>query len=450
MKPYASYKPSGVSWLGALPEHWEVKRVKFVSTVQPSNVDKLKVEGQVEILLCNYVDVYKNEKITSEFSLMAATATLEQINRHSLVKGDVVVTKDSESPWDIAVPTFIAEDIENLVCGYHLAKLKPYAIDGAYLVWTLRCYQVNLHFALASGGITRYGLGTSSLSDGNLPYPPTNEQIAIADYLDTETAHIDELMREKESLIGLLREYRQSVIAEAVLKGLNPDMPVKPSGACWLGDIAAHWQVMALRRLAPELATNGIFKKNEDFGEGVPLVNVGDLYSCDFCVDSTKLERVRCTDDEVAQYRVEPGDLFLVRSSLKLEGIARFALARDISEPTVFECHVVRLRPDLNACCPKFLVYYLNSSRVRQSFIARAKSTTMTTIDQGEVLATLAVCPPLNEQRAIADYLDAETVRIDELVTHTRAEINLLKELRTATIADAVLGRIDVRTQIRP
>ena len=133
MKPYQNYKSSDVPWLGNVPVHWSVMRVKEVSTVIPSNVDKLSVEGEAPVSLCNYVDVYKNDRITADIEFMQATATKAQIERLGLAVGDVVVTKDSESPWDIAVPTVIAEVVESLVCGYHLSKLAPYLVDGRFL-----------------------------------------------------------------------------------------------------------------------------------------------------------------------------------------------------------------------------------------------------------------------------------------------------------------------------
>lgn len=95
MKPYSAYKASGVPWLGDVPAHWDVVRVKEISRVIPSNVDKLTIDGQIPVRLCNYVDVYKNEKITSSIAFMQATATAEQIARLGLEVGDVVVTKDS-------------------------------------------------------------------------------------------------------------------------------------------------------------------------------------------------------------------------------------------------------------------------------------------------------------------------------------------------------------------
>lgn len=153
MKPYPEYKPSGIAWLGNIPSHWDIRRIKEVCCVLPSNIDKLAIEGQLPVQLCNYVDVYKNEIITHNITFMKATASLQQIERLGLKKGDVVITKDSESRWDIAVPSLICEDIGGLVCGYHLARLEPIKIIGCYLAWCLRCYHIKLYFSLYASGI---------------------------------------------------------------------------------------------------------------------------------------------------------------------------------------------------------------------------------------------------------------------------------------------------------
>jgi len=134
VKPYPAYKDSGVEWLGEIPEHWDLRRLKTVAAIQLSNVDKKSLEGQEAVRLCNYTDVYYHDRITPDLDFMAATATPEQIARFSLRKGDVLITKDPESWTDIAVPAVIAEDLPRVLCGYHLAHIRPQrACHGAFL-----------------------------------------------------------------------------------------------------------------------------------------------------------------------------------------------------------------------------------------------------------------------------------------------------------------------------
>jgi type I restriction enzyme S subunit len=124
MRTYEKRKYSGLHWIGEIPEHWEVKKLKYVAETCPSNVDKKSKEDEEEVLLCNYMDVYKNEYINSTIEFMNATASESQIKTFKLNKGDVLATKDSETPDDIAVPAYVQEDFDNVICGYHLTHIK--------------------------------------------------------------------------------------------------------------------------------------------------------------------------------------------------------------------------------------------------------------------------------------------------------------------------------------
>ena len=211
-------KDSGVEWLGEIPAHWEVKRLKTIASVQLGNVDKKSVEGQEPVLLCNYVDVYYNEYITADLDFMPATATPEQIQRFSLCAGDVLVTKDSETPDDIAVPAVVAEDLPGVICGYHLAHIRPMplAVEGRFLAREFAALGPRDQFHAAANGITRFGLTGDVVCSAVFCLPPLPEQQAIANFLDRETAKIDALVAKIREGIGLLKEYRTALISAAV------------------------------------------------------------------------------------------------------------------------------------------------------------------------------------------------------------------------------------------
>ena len=253
-KPYPAYKDSGVEWLGEIPAHWEVRRLKTIAAVQLSNVDKKSLEGQESVLLCNYTDVYYNERITADLDFMAATATPEQVRKFSLCMGDVLITKDSESWTDIAVPAVVGEDLEGVLCGYHLAHIRPEPrCYGPFLARAFSAIGPRDQFQIAANGITRFGLGGDAIRTGVFAMPTEPEQRAIAAFLDRETARIDALVAKKERLIELLQEKRTAIITRAVTKGLDPNVPMKDSGVEWLGEIPAHWGAKRLKQTVPEL-----------------------------------------------------------------------------------------------------------------------------------------------------------------------------------------------------
>jgi type I restriction enzyme S subunit len=213
LNPDVPMKDSGVEWIGEIPKHWEVKKLRYLANCFPSNVDKHSKPNEKEIRLCNYTDVYKNDYITNDMELMVATASKDQINKFTLKKDDIVITKDSETANDIAVPTYIKELLTNVVCGYHLAIIRSYQRTYCrYLFQSLKTKIFNVQFEVCSNGITRVGLGTSDLKNGSFLLPPEQEQIEIADFIEQASAKIDTAINSKQKEIEKLKEYKATLI----------------------------------------------------------------------------------------------------------------------------------------------------------------------------------------------------------------------------------------------
>lgn len=217
LDPAVKMKASGIEWLGEIPEHWEVRKLKYVANCFPSNVDKHSKENEQQVRLCNYTDVYKNDFITNDMKLMIATAKDEQIVKFSLIKGDVIITKDSETADDIANPALVIENLENVICGYHLSVLRPYdKLIGEYLLRALQCKVINVQFELCSNGVTRVGLGVADMKKAKIPLPPINEQQNIANYIQKECNIVANTINIIQKEITLVEEYKTALIAEAV------------------------------------------------------------------------------------------------------------------------------------------------------------------------------------------------------------------------------------------
>ncbi|MFV9631863.1 MAG: restriction endonuclease subunit S [Methanosarcinales archaeon] len=218
LDPGVKMKDSGVEWIGEVPEGWKVRKLKHIASVKFSSVDKKTEEGQQPVCLCNYVDVYYNDYITSYLDLMKATASVAEIQNFTLRGGDILITKDSESWDDIAVPAYVSSDINNVLCGYHLAQIRPNISlsDGEYLFRSFYARGINDQFRVAATGVTRYGLGKYWLDNSLFLVPPLPEQHAIATFLDRETGRIDTLTTKIRESISKLREYRTALISAAV------------------------------------------------------------------------------------------------------------------------------------------------------------------------------------------------------------------------------------------
>jgi len=218
LNPDAPMKDSGIEWLGEMPKHWKIKRMKYVAEIKSSNVDKKSSDNEIKVFLCNYLDVYKNEYIDNSFSFMEATANENEITKFIVKKGDVLVTKDSETPDDIANPAYIKDDLTNTICGYHLAQIRANQIEliGEYLFRLFQSKKFNSHFEVSANGITRFGLSIDSFKLVLIPLPPIEEQNEIAKYIETSTQKIHRTISRIEKEITLLQEYRTALISEVI------------------------------------------------------------------------------------------------------------------------------------------------------------------------------------------------------------------------------------------
>jgi type I restriction enzyme S subunit len=423
----------------SVPAHWRFQRLKSVVSYRVSNVDKVPDPSEVPVRLCNYMDVYHNEEITPDMGLMETTATREEIHQFGLRVGDVLITKDSEDWKDIAVPAVVTRSSPDLVCGYHLAIIRPSPaqLDGRFLWRALQASEVNYQFRVASNGVTRYGLPKSAIGDAWLPIPPLSEQRAIVAFLDRETAKIDALIAKKERLIELLQERRRSVISRAVTCGLRPSVSLAPSGLDWLGLIPAHWRVKPLKRVAD--IQYGLGQPPRPMDGGLPLIRATNVERGK--INPTDLIYV---DPDDVPYGREPilrtGDIIVVRSGAYTGDSAIIPPEWDgaISGYDM----VVRVRT-IEA---RFLAYCLLSPYMLNSQIDLCRlRAAQPHLNAEELGSCLFIEPPGAEQREIVEHLDRETSHIDRVIAKTKAHIDELREYRTALISAAVTGKIDVR-----
>ena len=438
-RPYPEYRDSGVEWLGEIPAHWDVKRLKTMASVRLSNVDKHSEAGQVPVKLCNYVDVYYNEFITGELDFMDATAAREQVRRFVLRAGDVLITKDSESWNDIAVPAVVAEDLTDALCGYHLAHIKPASgLDGRFLARQFSAIGMRDQFHVAANGITRFGLGGDAIRSGIFPIAPIDEQRAIAAFLDRETAKIDALVTRKERLIELLQEKRTALITRAVTRGLDPNVPLKDSGVEWLGEIPAHWEVKRINQAAEVLRGKFTHRPRNDpslYDGRFPFIQTGEV------ARAQKL---------IMGYRQTLNEQGLAVSKMFPAGTLVMTIAANIGDVAIL---------DFAACFPDSIVGFVPRHGVDRDYLyyvflamkpALLREAPVNTqgnlnVERIGSQGTQVPLPGVAQQCAIATYLDRETAKIDDLIAKVREAMDRLKELRIALVSAAVTGKIDVR-----
>ncbi len=442
---YPACRDSGVEWLGELPAHWEVRRLKECANVWLSNVDKKSVEGEPEVRLCNYVDVYYHDRIHGEMEFMTATATPAQVRRFSLREGDVLITKDSETWTDIAVPALVTEDLADVVCGYHLALIRPKRnCVGGFVGRAIGAVGLREQYQVAANGITRFGLTADGIMNGVLPLPPLSEQRSIVRFLDRETTKVDELIPKQQELIRLLQEKRTALISHAVTKGLDPDAAMKDSGVEWLGEIPAHWEVAALQYRYEHSLGKMLDTKRITGDHLVPYlrnvdvqwdhINLADLPSMDI------------RPHELERFTVRRGDLLVCEGG----EAGRCAIWQGKLDPCGYQKALHRLRPlDRVRDAPRFLYYTLSAAVARGAF-AGGQGSTIGHLTGDMLRVHRFPFPPTAEQQSIASVLDRETSKVDAAVARANDAIAHLNEYRTALISAAVTGKVDVRRALEP
>lgn len=422
-----------------LPEDWKLEKLKYYAEVRNSNVDKTVSEDEEPVRLCNYTDVYYNDRITPELDFMDGSATAAEIERFRLKCDQVIVTKDSEAWDDIGVPALVTKDMPEVLCGYHLSVFEPgRALDGGFLAWLCRAEPLNDQFKLAANGVTRFGLGQYAMKNAFIALPPLDAQRRIARFLDEKTARIDALIDKKRELLDRLAEKRQALITRAVTKGLNPDAPMKPSGIEWLGDIPVHWEIQRLDRLTENRRPirYGIVLPGPHVDDGVPIIKGGDVRP-----DRLKLDLLSRTTHEIdvahSRSRLHAGDIvYSIRGSFgdvellppELDGInltqdaARIAPIKDVDR--------------------EWLLLTLKSDAVLMQISASAIGATIKGINIRDLRRALLPLPPRGEQFALKSWLNGRITEIDRISDLVSKSNVVLQEYRAALIASAVTGQL--------
>jgi len=437
-------RESGGPSLGQVAAHWDVLRLRFCATINPSRseLNGLPDDTEVSFVPMDAVGEYGGLRLDQTRSL-ADVATGYTYFRD----GDVLVAK--------ITPCFengkgsVAEGLTNGL-GFGTTEihvLRPLApLDREYLF-----YLTISHPFRSIGIASMYGAGGQKrvpddfVRDFRHPIPPLVEQRAIAAFLDHETARIDALIEKKRRQIELLHEKRAALISHAVTKGLDPNAPMTDSGVEWLGEIPAHWGTRRLRHLGN--CQNGITIGAEKFGTGYPFVSYGDVYNHS-ALPVVGSGLVESSDVDRARYSVETGDVFFTRTSETIEEIGFSSVCFKTIPDAVFAGFLIRFRPVGEALNIGFSEFYFRSDHLRAFFVKEMNLVTRASLSQDLLKAVPVLLPPLDEQRTITTYLVRETTRTDTLVAKVNLSIDLLREYRTALISAAVTGKIDVRQEV--
>ena len=436
MKGYPIYKTSGVAWLGSIPSHWGVSALKrlflIINGSTPESAEPSYWGSDVVWVTPADLGKLNADKLHSSERMLTVDGLANCGAR--LVPADSIVLSTRAPIGHVAIGTvpFCTNQGCRALVSEREANIK---------YWYYLLLNAKNALQVLGQGTTFMELPSSTLSDFLVCSPPLDEQHAISNYLDSETTRIDELLREKDELIGLLREARVSLISE-LISGSN--LPGSPSGNEWIPHLPTGWELKKLKHLGQ--VRSGLAKGKDSEGKEtveLPYLRVANVQ--DGHLDLTEISTIPVEVSAVERFSVMAGDV-LMNEGGDYDKVGRGAVWTGEISPCLHQNHVFAVRP-IDLDLSDWLAAVTQTQYAKYYFMNNAKqSTNLASISQGIVKELPVLLPPKPERDAVLRHLRSQQTALDDLITHTNDEIALLKELRAATIADAVLGRIDVRT----
>ncbi len=446
---YPEYKDSGVEWLGKVPSHWRIDRLKASISSCRNGIWGEEAKGDENDVACIRVADFDRQK----FEVKLDEPTIRNVGEkerstRTLNKGDLLLEKSGGGEKQPVGCVVLYTDASPAICSNFIAKIEL-ATDMDSSFWRYvhaAAYSIRLNVGSINQTSGIQNLDQDRYFNERAVYPPLIEQHSISKFLDHETKKIDELIHEQEQLIELLKEKRQSIISNAVCRGLDPNVPMKDSGVEWLGMVPEHWKVIRLRRLIASIEQGWspeCFSRVADEDEW-GVLKAGCLNGGTYNDAENKALPPELHPESA--YEVLAGNVLMSRASGSPELVGSTALVESTRSKLMISDKIFRLHlnEDVNA---NFFVISMGSRVLRvQIETALSGGNGMASNLPQSSLFTFQMCtPPKNEQEEIASFLKIETGKLDALILESKKEIALLLERRSALISAAVTGQIDVR-----
>lgn len=441
---YPEYKDSGVVWLGAVPTHWHVDRIKASIESSRNGIWGEEPQGDESDIECVRVADFDRAKLLVKEKIPTLrSVTMKEREGRTLRRGNLLLEKSGGGELQPVGQVVMYQHDAPAVCSNFVAKvvLKAGMVPGFWKYAHSAAYAVGVNIGSINQTSGIQNLDQDRYFNERAPYPPEEEQAAITTFLDHETGKIDALIAEQEKLLVLLAEKRQATISHAVTKGLNPDAPMKDSGVEWLGNVPEHWDVKSMRYILTAIGDVDHFMP-ESVDNGVPYLMTGDLKEFVSEVNLDDCKQVSHSDYLELSKRIKSskGDVIMARYATI--GTSMYV---DIDVDFLVSYSCVTLKTIHSKVSGLYLFQYMKSCAFRQGVENQINTNTQGNVGIKDLQNVKVAVPPIDEQTAITAFLNSETGKLDALKTESERSIALLKERRSALIAAAVTGQIDVR-----
>lgn len=440
MKKYDKYKKSGIQWVGQIPEHWNVTKIKNIfSFARGLNIKKTDlVASGVPVISYGQIHSKMNTGTCVNEVLVryVPSSFTEQKESCKTRIGDFIFADTSEDKEGCGNCVYI--DKEGIFAGYHSIILNGDNRDNKYLAYLFKSSEWRSQIRSQVKGVKVYSITQSILSESTVLIPSSDEQRDIAVYLDDKTGKIDKATEAINKQIDDLRAYRQSLISETVTKGLNPDAPMKDSGIQWIGQIPKHWDCVKLRYLVATPLLYGASESGESDKPSFPrYIRITDI------TENGKLRNsgAKYLNPTIAKrYMLEPGDILFARSGATVGKTFLFTE----SYPACFAGYLIKVSCG-EKLLPSFLYNFTKSGEYQNWVNSISTQATIQNIGADKYSDLIIPLLSPDEQEAISAFLDRKTAKIDEAIKDLEAQRDDLALLKQSLISEAVTGKVDVR-----
>jgi type I restriction enzyme S subunit len=420
---------------------WRVAPLREIADIRVSNVDKKAAPGEAPFRLCNYMDVYANDYIRTDLPFMEATATAAEIQRFGVQHGDVMITNDSETPDDIGIPAVVMDQIEGLVCGYHLAQIRPNRalVDPVYLAKQLALPETAAYFARRAAGSTRYGLSNRTIAEVPIRLAPLWQQRWVAEVL----SRLDDSIERTQALIEKHQQIKAGLVEDLFTRGLTSNGEFRPKrsdaptqySATELGWLPKEWSVEGVNACGEVKLGRQRSPDQHSRRWPMPYLRVANVF--DGFIDFDDVLSMDFTPNERRIFGLRDGDI-LLNEGQSLELVGRSAIYRGEDGQYCFQNTLVRFRCT-DGHDPRFFAAlfkrWLDSGQSQRI----AKQTTSVAHLGAERFARMfCPCVPLPEQQLIAARIDS-AVRVIEA---ERAALRKLRTIKLGLMQDLLTGRV--------